>query len=332
MIVCENRILIYCPNWLGDSIMSMPAIQAFSRSNQNTKIGVITTPSLFSLWKMQPCVHDILPFQNTAKELLKTVASIKQYAPAKIFIMPNSFRSAIIPFLANVPQRIGFRGHFRSLLLTKTIEPEKNINVHQSMEYYALFNIPPDRRQNELPILKIPETEMLFAQTNIPSGKINFAIIPGAARGPAKRWPITYFIQLVNKLYKVFSCNIILLGSANEYNLCYEIQKNATGEVVNLAGKTSIKQLAAILSQCHIVVCNDSGGMHLAAAVGAKVVAIYGITNPAQTGPLGKGHVVITAEGFIHDRKVPRFSSIAEKALHSITPEKVFNIIERLVG
>jgi len=320
---------VYAPNWLGDTIMSMPAVNMFKSANSQISLGVIAPYTFVQLWEMSSSIDEIIPTYKGASGTRKTISALREYTASKIYIMPNSFKSAFIAFLAGIPERVGYAGHFRRLLLTDVVETSSQ-PIHQSHEYFNLMGIAPCLQKINIPLLNIPNEEIVWADNYLNKQKINIAVIPGAARGPSKRWPVTSFIKFINMLLEKIDANVILIGSPQEETLCNTIAENVTRKIINLAGKTSLKKMAALLSQCLITVCNDSGGMHLAAAVGSKVVAIYGITDPRVTGPLGEGHRIISAEGFVKSRNIKRTSIVAAQALQSIPPESVVTSVMEL--
>jgi heptosyltransferase-2 len=147
---------------------------------------------------------------------------------------------------------------------------------------------------------------------------------PGAARGPAKRWPSEAFVDLGRRLLASQACRILVLGGRQDRAVCGQVAEGIGRGAVNTAGETPLALLAGFLRLCRVVVANDSGGMHLAAAVGARVVGLFGATDPSKTAPLGAGHRVIAARGVAHSRAVPRDADWARKAMASITVDEVY--------
>ena len=154
------------------------------------------------------------------------------------------------------------------------------------------------------------------------------AILPGAARGPSKQWPQEHFVAAAQQIAATHPCRFVILGTPSEAALCEQIAGTLGEAAISLAGKTSLPELTAALARCSTVLCNDSGGMHVAAAVGTRVVALFGMTDPGKTGPLGKGHRVMGAEGGTHSRDIHRESAEAEACLRSIDPGVVGEVVE----
>jgi heptosyltransferase-2 len=149
-------------------------------------------------------------------------------------------------------------------------------------------------------------------------------LIPGAARGPSKRWPAEHFAEIGKRLAEDRGASLLIFGAPSEFELCGSVAKRVGTRAQNYAGKTSLPEWAALLKSCDLVVCNDSGGMHLASALGTPVVAVYGMTDPAKTGPLGANARVIQDEG-ARARDIAQDSAEAEKRLAALAPARVYD-------
>jgi heptosyltransferase-2 len=175
-----------------------------------------------------------------------------------------------------------------------------------------------------LPHLELPEDALASARKRIAAAaEPRVALIPGAARGPAKQWPREHFIELGRRLCENRKCGIVVLGISRETALCEEVAKGIGPAALNLAGHTGLAEWIAVLKACDLVVANDSGGMHLAAVVGTPVVALYGITDPSRTGPLGKICRVLQNSD-LRTRDIPRDSPEARASLAAIHPEEAY--------
>lgn len=326
----KEEILIVGLNWLGDSVMAMPAIQAYRRAFPEKRLIMLAKPKLAELWPMHPAIDETWVCPETISGIWKTAGQIRGRQFSAAFILPKSFRSALIPFLGRVPQRIGLRGHFRGGLLTQIIPlPQNTGQPHQQYEYMAVLGQEADR--GELPILQISNPHIEKARATLGNGKERWiGLFPGAARGPAKIWPADYFADLGRILRKNRFYNLVIFGSAADQCLCARIGARIGGDILNLAGRTSLPELAAFLSLCSFVVGNDSGGIHLAAAAGAAVIVIFGITDPAKTRPLGR-QVIVLQDSPFRARDIPRHSAAAEKSLKKISPELVAETVRSLI-
>jgi heptosyltransferase-2 len=320
-------------NWLGDSIFTMPALQALKQGDPNVHVTMLVKPWLAALWEMHDAVDAIVKLAPGWSGVRRAAATLSRGKLAAAYVFPNSFRSALVPFLARIPERIGAAGHCRRWLLTRVVEPGGPGAEHQYHEYLGILGSP-ETAPPELPLLRVP-LQVLddcrdrlgshFRRPLAPSSPFPLiGLVPGAARGPSKRWPAEHFAAVGRRLTERGRCGVAVFGSSREEDLCAGISQAIGPGCMNLTGKTSLPELAAILSLCRVVIANDSGGMHLAAAVGTKTVAIFGLTDPRKTGPLGSGHRILAAEGLPKSRDIRRTSPLAESALRSISPDRVY--------
>ena len=318
-----NRILICGVNWIGDSVMSMPALHAFRKANPSAHLTMLAKPGLVPLWKLDAVFDGILPLREGLAGTLKTVAAVRRLHFHKAYILPHSFRSAVIPWLAGIPVRIGMPGHFRDFMLSEVVWPmERPGRAHQAYEYLDLLMPSAAEAAIEPLHLELPADALAAARNRIAGlASPRVALIPGAARGPSKQWPREHFIKLGRMLSEQKKCGILVLGISREAALCEEVARSIGPSALNLAGHTGLAEWIATLKACDLVVANDSGGMHLAAAVGTPVVALYGITDPSKTGPLGRICRVLQNSD-LRARDIPRDSPEARTALAAIHPDQ----------
>ena len=331
--VCRHmneQTLICGVNWLGDSVMSMSAVQAFRTANPAGRIGVLAKRSLVPLWRMHAAVDEVLSIEPGVFGTLGAAQRVARQGFGRAYVFPNSFRSALIPFLGRIPERVGMRGHARSAMLTRVVVPfSEEGRRHQAWEYLAVMGLldgPSAVTGPERARLRAPAEAMAQVRSRLaPMAKAGalVGLMPGAARGPAKRWAPARFAAVGRRLAEERGCRVVVLGSAAESELCAEVAQGVGRDVMNLAGQTSLPELTALLSVCRVVVANDSGGMHLAAAAGARVVAVFGMTDPAKTAPLGASHRVICPKGAQGSRDIKRNSAAARACLASIDADRV---------
>ncbi|MBN1269820.1 MAG: lipopolysaccharide heptosyltransferase II [Kiritimatiellae bacterium] len=325
-----DRILIIGTNWIGDSIMSMPAVQALRRARPGARITVLVKPALVPLWQMHEAPDAVLTLEEGIAGTLASARRLRAEDFEQAFILPHSFRSALVPFVARVPARIGMPGHARDWMLTEVVTPhQRDERPHQACEYMALMAPETLEREPERPRLRVPEAAAAAARQLLASlPRPRAALLPGAARGPAKRWPAEGFAE-AGRLLAAQGWGLAVLGAPAEAEMCGRVAGEIGAAAVSLAGRTSFAEWAAALKACDIVVANDSGGMHVAAAVGTPVVAIFGITDPRRTGPLAERCAVLQAAG-PRGRDVPRRSRAAAERLASITPRQVYDAVVQL--
>lgn len=334
-----SNILISSVNWLGDAVMSMPALQEYHITHPGNSITMLSKASVAPLWRMHPVVSDVIVLETGSTGSLRAASLVKQGAFERAYIFPNSMRSVLVPYLGGVPERIGFRGHQRAMLLTKVVDaaPPPGGSPHQAWEYVRILDLAL-AADAVLPAPRVGVTSRQLEEAaaligcSADAGVLLLALMPGAARGSSKRWPPEHFAEAGRRLRKRTGAKLVVLGAYADHDECQSVSDSIGEGVINLCGKTSLEQLAGVLAMCGAVICNDSGGMHLASAVGSRVVAVFGMTDPARTGPLGEGHRVIMRPGVQGSRDIPRESQSASDCLRSIPPEDVVHAAELVLS
>ena len=325
-----HATLIVGVNWLGDSLMTMPAIQAWRRAHPDARLVMLVKPKLKALWTLHPAVDEVWELPPGGRALAAMVRGARARKFKTAFVLPHSFRSALVPFLARVPQRIGPPGHGRDWMLSDMVHPRQGAErEHQCFEYMDILGV---ERRNEAPRLRLtPELTARAGALLGASGTGWIAVMPGAAYGPAKRWPAERFAAVGRLLKDRLKCNIVTLGSAEERSLCETVARGTGPGSLNLAGQTTLPELAAVLAQCQLALTNDSGGMHLATAMDIPVAAVFGITDPARTGPMGTA-VRVLQDSTLRNRDIRRDAPEARASLFRITPEQVAEAAMELVN
>ncbi len=317
-------------NWVGDGIMSMPALQAYRASHPNERIVLMVKPAMAALWAMHDAPDEILQLESGLAGARRAAAAIRKAGCSRAFVLPNSFRAALVPFLARVPERIGMPGHARDFMLTQVVRaPLPPGREHQSYEMLSLL-APETPDPVEPPKLSVSEDARTTATELLDEdGGPWIALIPGAARGPSKQWPREHFEEAGRMLAKELEARFAVLGTPAEVELCEGVARAMGPAAISFAGRTNFGEWAALLERCRVVVANDSGGMHLAAALGTSVVALFGITDPARTGPLGPARILQHAQQ--RSRDVPRDSEAARLSLASIQPGEVYEAVLQML-
>lgn len=330
-------------NWLGDSVMTLPAVAAFRMAHPGVRLVMGARPGLCDFWRLCPAVEAVMPLPPGVRGDWEAARELRRLGARKAVVFPNSFRSAWVPFLAGVRERIGFPGRYRRFLLTRPAHPlSYSGSAHQALDYFALLGVEPAAVPPALAgLMRIPEavldgmTERIRAAAGrlpaFPPGGPWLAVAPGAARGGSKRWPVAHFAATAAAAARARGCGVIVCGTAGEREAGEPIARAVPGGAINLAGETTLAELAALFRLCRLALCNDSGSMHLAAAAGTPVVAVFGLTDPARTGPLGEGHAVLTPAGVRGHAVVARESGAAAAALASIRPERAVEAAIRLL-
>jgi heptosyltransferase-2 len=289
----SRRIVVFAPNWLGDAVMSLPALADVRRADPGAVIDVAARPSIAPLVPLVPGVHRTIVLGNR-NESIATVRD-GQYDVAILF--PNSFNAAWVAHRAGVPERWGYRHDFRGSLLTRAVPRPRH--VHQAEYYQRLttaLGFPPGPLK---PTLDVPADLRAIGEDRlIASGwdgaTALVAVAPGAAYGGAKRWPAPRFAAAIDALARD-GIRAVLTGASADAPAAADVLASVhTGlRPIVLVGATDLSTLAAVLVHCRAMITNDSGAMHFAAAAGVNVTAIFGPTNERATGPLGEGRVTV---------------------------------------
>jgi heptosyltransferase-2 len=281
------RILIRTSNWLGDSVISVPAVRAIKAGRPDAHVTIAAPEKIASVWKLVPDVDEILPIKSDS--LFSVVNAIGKRPRFDVAILfPSSLRTALEVWLAGVPRRVGFPGHNRRWLLNQIVpdEPHRGPIQHQVYRYLRIA------RELGAPA-SAPEMRKFLPRVRANGAPARIGLCPGAEYGPAKRWLPERFAETAAAIAKRRAVQWVLFGTAADVERGAAIEKMLEGHCQNRIGQTTLEELAAELAQCALLLTNDTGTMHLATLIGVPVVAVFGSTEPRLTGPLGTGHVVI---------------------------------------
>ena len=283
------RFVVFAPNWLGDAVMALPAIADVRRAVPGASLTIAARPTVAPVFSMVPGIDDVVVLGRRGLSFSAETA----------IVLPNSFHAALIAWRAGLPERWGYRTDWRRPLLTRAVDPPSD--VHQ-VEYY----------QRLVAALGFPNGDPFPGEPHVAvSGELRetgvnelrgagwdgrrplVALAPGAAYGGAKRWPPESFAELARTL-ATDGIQPVMVGSRADIPVARRIEAALGGDVIlNLMG-TDLPTLAGVLTACRALVSNDSGAMHLGAALGVRVTAVFGPTDERLTRPAGGRHVVLT--------------------------------------
>jgi heptosyltransferase-2 len=282
-----TQSLIIAPQWIGDAVMTEPLLRRLRDRGDRLTVGAL--PWVAPVYRAMPQVHEVieLPFRHGGLQLAarRRIARELRGRFHVAYVLPNSLKSALLPFLASIPRRIGYHGEARIGLLTHRLKNPKD--RPPMVAYYSALSGESGLEQDR-PRLVLPDAHVAQALEHHGLQRGGYVVVaPGAEYGPAKRWP--HFGALAALLDRP----VILLGSAKEAPLCEEIAAQAPGRARNLAGQTSLLEAFALIAGAGHVVSNDSGLMHVAAAFGVRQVALFGSSSPLHTPPLSDSAQVV---------------------------------------
>ena len=324
-------MLIHSPNWLGDVVMALPAFRAWRDGHADEPVHILAKRRVAAIWGFVRDVDSVIVLEEGRAGARAAREAIRAAKCGEAILLPQSFRSAWIVWRAGVGEIRGTAGQFRSFMVSDTVSLDGLEEAHQQIEYARILGV--EDAKLPPPCAAIDVSRLPFPD-GVGDVSKALVILPGAARGGSKRWPSANFAEVAVKALEAgVAGRVIVCGTSGEAAECETVtdgvSKRFPDAVLNLCGKTGLPQLAGLLSRCRVVCCNDSGGMHLATAVGAPVVAVFGLTDPGKTGPLGRS-AVVAAEGVKASRSIPRESEAATRALASVSPDRVFDALSRM--
>ena len=295
------KIAVRAPNWMGDSILALPAIEALHENFPEAEIWICGQAWIKDIFLPLNHVAGVIPLKNPSRlrGLINSAKILKKHPFDAGLLLTNSFSSALLFFLAKIPQRWGYEKDFRKFLLTKTVKiNNSSLSVHQAKYYTSLLSglgLPASPRPL---VLTVDPAVRQNANALLLSLGITFqhplvVLNPGAFYGSAKRWPASRFAELATILQERNQADILIVGSADELVLAQTIASQMKRPPFILSGKTTVSQLAGVLLYATLFVSNDSGPMHMANSLEVPVVAIFGPTDPHLTGPFQQPSAVV---------------------------------------
>ena len=338
-----QNIIIRMPNWLGDIVMATPFIAAVKKSFPLAKLTVMCQHIGAQLLLHDPHIDELFafkrskPFFSRRHDLESITEHLKIGHYDLGFLLSNSLSSAWWFFQGGVKRRIGFKNGLRNIFLTdKMTKPSKQEPIHQVDEYLLLLKALGITPQKISPKLFLTDQEKnealgLFKRLNIDDSQLVIGVCPGAAYGSAKCWPKEYFCELLSKYADQKSrLRFLFLGDRTQEVMIEEIVAKFPELSINLAGKTTIRELMSVISRLDLLLTNDSGPMHIAQALGVKLLALFGSTSPQRTGPYDSGKIL-----YHHVDCSPcykRTCPIEFPCMRSITPQIVYHEIAKLLN
>jgi heptosyltransferase-2 len=295
------KIMIRATNWVGDAIMALPALRAVRSRFPEAEIAIVARPYVADIYRDHQICDRLIHYdpRETHAGLFgseRLAAELRAQKFDVALLLQNAFDAAWLAWRAGIPERIGYARDGRSFLLTKAVPVPRRgeIPLHEKFYYLELIHRAGwlDSVSDESFIgLTVPEEKRRIAEEFLSNsgtrrGMLRIAIGAGASYGSAKCWPPARFAELANRLQSQTDADVILFGTAAEASVSNAIAAEMRRLPIDLTGKTSIADLPALLSQCHLFIGNDSGAMHVAAAVGLPVVAVFGPTDPDGTAPV----------------------------------------------
>ncbi len=295
------KLLIRATNWVGDAIMALPALRAVRSRFSEAEIAIVARPYVADIYRDQQIGNRFVEYDPagshagfSGRERLAAQLRAQRFDVA--LLLQNAFDAAWLAWRAKIPERIGYAREARSFFLTKAVPVPKSSEIPAHEKFYYLELLRRAGWLESLPDdsfigLSVPEEKRkraaeFLSRSGVRPEVMRIAIGAGASYGSAKCWPPPRFAELANRLQSQTDSDVILFGTSVEAKVSNAILAGMRRPAIDLTGKTAISDLPALLSQCHLFIGNDSGAMHVAAAVGLPVVAVFGPTDPQGTAPV----------------------------------------------
>jgi lipopolysaccharide heptosyltransferase II len=344
-----RKIVVRGANWLGDTVMTLPALNLLRQSFPDSEISIITPPGTASLVASTGYVDHVLKYHRKERGIREFLAMCNRLSKEKFdlaVLFQNAFEAALLVFLAGIPERIGFSAQNRGFLLNRPLTPRPAEQIrHQVFDYVELVRVASaDASRNgksgnaislapPIPVLRSQEVDREAAKALLteisPGGHAPAPIVTlnaGATNSQAKCWPEEKYAELANRLTNEFGAHIVLIGNSAERPLAERIASAASrAKISNLAGMTDMQTLIGILDSSAVVIGNDTGPAHVSAALGKPTITIFGPTNEFETAPLGPKTSIVRAENIECQRCMLRTCPIDHRCMERISVERVFN-------
>jgi heptosyltransferase-2 len=305
-----KNILVRAPNWIGDAIMSLPALDMLKEAYPDARVTVLSKRAPLPVYENNPNVWHIIEYDHTGRHRglggrFRLSSAIRGEGFDAVVLFQNAFDAAFLSFVSRIPRRIGYSRDLRGVLLTMPIKiTEDPKKTHQTEYYLNIIRRMTDhgqKRRPPLPRLYVTKEEEAWAEAFLrrrgldPNKLAGVAPSASAGNGPAKTWD--RFSAVMKMLYSEYGLTPVIFGGKEDAQACKKAERDLKAEGgINLAGGISLREFFALAARLRVFVTNDSGPMHASAALGTPTVAVFCSTNPLHTGPLGKASVVVKGD------------------------------------
>lgn len=300
-----TRVLIRGVNWVGDALMTTPAIAGIRKTFPQARISLLVRPHVAELFEGNPSIDEVLLYDRDNRHarisgLLRLAQELRSRRFQLAVLLQNAFEAALLALLAGIPHRIGYNTQGRGPLLTTAVLIDRSIKRLHHVDYYqALLRGLGWQEGERRPVLYLSQgaeerAAALLTSTGVAPEEPLIAFHPGSTYGSAKRWPAERYAALADRLIEAFGVKILLTGTQGDRPVTERVRSltRYPEGVIDLAGRTGLQVLAALLKRCRLYVTNDTGAMHVGAAVEVPLVAIFGSTDPQTTSPVGR-HLLV---------------------------------------
>ena len=299
-----KKILIRGTNWIGDAVLTLPAVASIRAAYPQAHIAMLVKPWVADIYKIFSDLDEVILYENkydSSTGVFRLAQKLKEKKFDAAILLQNAIEAAIIAVAAGIPVRAGYDSDARGLLLTHKVHRTREIRKVHQVDYYlemtkALGCVPVNREMNLETKINLEDAQNVVRQYVSETNKMMIGLAPGATYGAAKKWFPERFAETISRINEKFPAQGIILGGRGDRDTALHVQKSSRTEIINLAGETSLREAVYLISQCRLFISNDSGLMHVAGALNIPTIAIFGSTNPVTTAPVGKKSIVVRKE------------------------------------
>lgn len=337
-----HSVLVYAPSWIGDAVISLGALRSVRRAYPDSRLTVLAKPWVEDIYRACEAVDGTFSYDpgrdRGLSGFLRVASRLRDSGFDLAVLFPSSFRSAALVWAARIPERWGYGHDGRGFLLTRAAPPaHRPFGRHQAYYYLDLLRHlgietgEPDTHLSLRDAAKDAAMEILEAN-GWSKGESLVGIHPGATNSSAKRWMPERYAEVADRLAASQDARVVILGGAGEEAIAEETRAHLSSSPIVLAGRTSLGELMGLVVQLSVLICNDSGPMHVASALGVPTVAVFGPTDERETGPLGR-HARVVRHQVDCSPCLLKTCPIDHRCMDRVTAEDVYRVsVELLEG
>ncbi len=337
-----KRLLIRSTNWIGDAVMTTPAVRAIRKNFPYAEISILAKSWVAPVFESSPYIDNVLIYDDAGKHKglagkLRLARELREYRFDAAILLQNAIEAAIIAFFAGIPCRIGYNTDARGLLLTHSVPCTAQIKkIHQTGYYLDILHgvgLKTDGLNLDLIVAEKHQERgfEILSQYGISRKDRLVGINPSATFGPAKQWFPQRYAGLADRIKEVFGARIIIFGGPGDRELGRKISQMMKHQPIDLCGKTDLQEAIALINRCGLFITNDSGLMHVATALDVPLIAIFGSTNPVTTGPRGLNSRIVRIPVECSPCLKPECPKGHLKCMNQIDVDMVFDVVKEIL-
>jgi len=322
--------------------MTTPAVRAIRKQFTNTHVSLLAKPWVVPVFEDSEHIDQLLIYDDKGRHKgtfgkFRLARDLKKYHFDAAILLQNAFEAALITFFAGIPIRIGYNTDVRQFLLTHAVSCTNEIKKKHQTDYYLDIlrgiGIEEDNRELYLRLNEMDRfrAEKILLEQHLSVDDKIVGINPGATYGPAKKWPLDRYAHLADKIQAYTGGRIIIFGGPNDRNLGWDISQRMQHHPIDLSGKTSLGEAMALIERCDLFITNDSGLMHVAAALNVPLIGVFGSTNPITTGPLGRNSRIVQIPLECSPCLRPECPKGHLNCMEQINVEMVFKVVKEML-